>query len=100
MSAGDFIHALRGKKERPGRFARTPETADPTDAQLAERGVDDEVGILVDILSSRGELTRRELSTLAEAKTWGPRRFGRALELGVLSGRIRRTGRDRYAAGG
>jgi MFS family permease len=62
--------------------------------------VDREVDALVDVLSTRGELTRRELGALAETKAWGPGRFGRALELGVLSGRIRRTGRDRYAAGG
>jgi hypothetical protein len=62
--------------------------------------VDREVGELVDVLSTRGELTRRELSALAETTAWGPGRFGRALELGVLSGRIRRTARDRYAPGG
>jgi MFS family permease len=114
---------------RTGRFTRTPAPIDspqaatavlagakrpigPSESQamyspqqvVGERSatdpdVDREVDELVDVLSTRGELTRRELGALAETTAWGPGRFGRALELGVLSGRIRRTGRDRYAAG-
>ena len=116
--------------DRTGRFSRRPRPVDtpqaattvlagtkgpvgPSETQamhssrqlVGERSsvdtdVDAEVDALVEVLSTRGELTRRELSALAESKAWGPGRFGRALELGVLSGRIRRTGRDRYAAGG
>jgi len=116
--------------ERTGRFSRSPRPVDtpqaatavlagaqrpvgPSETQamfspkqvVGERSgvdtdVDREVDELVDVLSTRGELTRRELGALAETTAWGPGRFGRALELGVLSGRIRRTGRDRYAAGG
>ena len=116
--------------EKTGRFSRSPRPVDtpqeattvlsgaqrpvgPSESQamhssrqlVGERSavdsdVEGEVDALVEVLSTRGELTRRELSALAGTKAWGPGRFGRALELGVLSGRIRRTGRDRYAAGG
>ena len=85
--------AARGR-----RFAREGEGANVTAA--ADADVERQLDLLVEAFSGRGEMSRGELRSLTDAKRWGPGRFGRVLELGVLSGRIRRTGRDRYAAGG
>jgi MFS family permease len=66
----------------------------------ADTDVDSEVAALVEALQSRGELHRRELQAVVDSRSWGPGRFGRALELAILSGRVRRVGHDRYAVGG
>jgi hypothetical protein len=76
----------------PHQVAAARATRDPD--------VDDEVDSLVGVLRDRGELSRRELAALVGSRGWGPGRFSRALELGILSGKIRRAGRDRYAVGG
>ncbi len=68
-----------------------------TDTNPVDRD-DAEVGALVEAVSKRGELSKRDLAAAVDARSWGPRRFERALDLGLLGGRIRRTSSDRFAA--
>ena len=58
-----------------------------------------EVDRIVAALERSGDLTRERLATDVGARTWGPGRFRDALRSGLVSGRVRRVGRDRYAAG-
>jgi hypothetical protein len=57
-----------------------------------------EVDTLVRILREQGPLDARDLRRLAEARGWGPGRFGWALSRARRAGRVRRTGGRRYAA--
>ncbi|MGH9019213.1 MAG: hypothetical protein ACRDY1_15795, partial [Acidimicrobiales bacterium] len=59
-----------------------------------------EVDILVGRLEDGGPQTALELSRSVGARYWGPGRFRTATRSGLASGRIRRVGRSRYAAGG
>ena len=61
--------------------------------------IDEEVDTLARVLAEHGPLDRKELGARANCRRWGPGRFGRALRQGMLEGRIRRSGRDRYEAG-
>jgi MFS family permease len=61
------------------------------DPALADR----EVELIAQALEG-GEATRRDLASKVRARYWGPRRFRRALRIGVARGRFRRVGRDRY----
>ena len=45
-----------------------------------------------------GPVSRDELYRAVHARRWGPGRFRRALDEAVASGRIRRSGRDRFEA--
>jgi Winged helix DNA-binding domain len=58
-----------------------------------------EVDALVAAVRERGELTSDELAKAVDARSWGSKRFKRAVDHGLLGGRLRRTPRDRYAIG-
>ena len=58
-----------------------------------------EVDGLVRALEARSPQSTRELALATGARRWGPGRFHGALRSGLAAGRIRRVGRDRYAAG-
>ena len=91
----------RRRFARPATAPVLPNAQPTTDRSAGDdNDLDQYVDALCQALSQREQLSRRELSKLTDSKTWGARRFGRALELGVLSGRIRRIGHDKYAAGG
>jgi MFS family permease len=62
-----------------------------SDPSLADR----EVALIEQALEG-GQATRRDLAAKVRARYWGPRRFRRALRIGVARGRFRRVGRDRY----
>jgi len=66
----------------------------PTNPYLAG-----EVDTLVDQLREAGPTTAVALSRSVGARFWGPGRFRTAMRSGLASGRIRRLGRGRYAAG-
>ena len=58
-----------------------------------------EVDVIVEALQRKGSQTLLELRRAATARYWGPGRFRAALRSGLASGRIRRVGRGRFAAG-
>jgi hypothetical protein len=58
-----------------------------------------EVDTLVGLLDDQRTKSALELSREARARYWGPGRFRMAMRSGMASGRIRRVGRSRYAAG-
>ncbi len=58
-----------------------------------------EVDALVAALERYSPQSAGQLSRATSARFWGPGRFREALRSGVASGRVRRLGRDRYAAG-
>jgi hypothetical protein len=58
---------------------------------------DREVGEIVAALASAGQLERRRLALLVRADLWGPGRFSSALRAAAVQGKVRRTGRGRYA---
>ncbi len=58
-----------------------------------------EVDSLVAALEQSSPQTGAQLGQATAARFWGPGRLRQALRSGVASGRIRRVGRDRYAAG-
>jgi MFS family permease len=58
-----------------------------------------EVDRLVLALEERSPQSVTELARATSARSWGPGRLRQALRSGVASGRIRRVGHDRYAAG-
>jgi MFS family permease len=57
-----------------------------------------EVDGLVHALETRSPQSTQELALATGARRWGPRRLHGALRSGLAAGRIRRVGRDRYAA--
>jgi hypothetical protein len=59
----------------------------------------DEVAAIVAALDGGGSHSATELSRVAGARYGGPGRFREAMRSGLASGRIRRVGRQRYAAG-
>jgi MFS family permease len=56
-----------------------------------------EIDTLARMLEEKGELPRDELGDLVQCRYWGPGRYRRALSKAVERGRIRRTGRGRFA---
>jgi MFS family permease len=73
--------------------------------QLSTRAAEDrdvvrEVDVLERLLREHGPQSRRALGDLAGCRRWGPGRLGRALREGDRQGRLRRVGRDRFAAAG
>ena len=85
-------------RRRSGRtaWAPIPQTSTyPRSNPYLAREVDDLVGAL----RREGPLSTIELSRLVRAKHWGPGRFRTAIRSGLASGRIRRVGRDKFAAG-
>jgi MFS family permease len=57
-----------------------------------------EVDAIVAHLDQHGPQSSAQLAQATSARFWGPGRFRQALRSGVASDRIRRVGRDRYAA--
>jgi len=58
-----------------------------------------EVDILVEALERLGPQPSIVLAHAVQARYWGPGRFREAVRSGIASGRIRRVGRNRLAAG-
>ena len=58
-----------------------------------------EVDGLVHALEARSPQSTQQLALATGARRWGPGRLHGALRSGLAAGRIRRVGRDRYAAG-
>jgi MFS family permease len=61
---------------------------------------DREIDAIASALEEHGPMTRDALARAVRARRWGPARFQGALGDALLEGRIRRTGRSRYEAGG
>jgi len=59
----------------------------------------DEVDAIVAALNDGRSHSGAELSRAVAARYWGPGRFRAAVQSGLASGRIRRVGHQRYAAG-
>jgi hypothetical protein len=64
---------------------------------LIDLARDREVGEIVAALAGAGPLERRRLALLVRADLWGPGRFSSALRAAAVQGKVRRTGRGRYA---
>ena len=61
-------------------------------------GVEAEIVRLQAVLEEHGQLSRERLGSLTGARLWGPGCLNRALAEAVADGRVRRVGRNRYAA--
>jgi hypothetical protein len=61
--------------------------------------LDRQVSRIADAVDGRGTVDRAELAREVNARSWGPGCFAAALREAVASGRVRRTGRGRFAAG-
>jgi MFS family permease len=77
-------------------WAPLPQSSRRPNADLNLAG---EVDALVGTLTDQGPRSAIELSRRVGARYWGPGRFRAAVRSGVAAGRIRRVGRNRYAAG-
>ena len=66
-------------------------------APLIDTARDREIGEIVAALGSAGPAGRRQLAGLVHAGLWGPGRFPPALRQAITQGKVRRTGKDRYA---
>jgi hypothetical protein len=58
-----------------------------------------EVDRIVAVLEREEVLSSAQLAAAVRSRHWGPGRLRDALRSGLASGRVRRVGRDRYAAG-
>jgi hypothetical protein len=97
MSDDDAPLSQRRRRFRPGSGSSGGWS--PFLSSSPAGGEDDrerEIGILVRVLTDRGELPRKELGEAAGGKYWGPGRFAAALRAAVDQGRIRKAGRGRY----
>jgi hypothetical protein len=66
-------------------------------AALIDTARDREVDEIAAALAGAGTLERPRLAQQVHADLWGPGRFSPALHEAVVQGKIRRTGRGRYA---
>lgn len=85
-------------RTRLGRFGWAPlpqASRYPHDNPYLHREVDR----IVEALHDGGILTTAQLAAAVRSRHWGPGRLRDALRSGLASGRVRRVGRDRYAAG-
>jgi hypothetical protein len=85
-------------KPRPGRSAWAPATLSSTRGEDVD--IEREVTELVAALREHGPMRRRDLRRAAEARFWGPGRFGSALWLAQRRGLITRQGNRLAAADG
>ena len=94
----------RGAGRRQGAFGPSQAQMTWSPQQLSVRSdvdtdIDEEVDELARVLGTARPADPQGARRARQLPPLGPGRFGRALRQGVLSGRIRRTGRDRYEAG-
>jgi hypothetical protein len=83
------------------RTARTAtfipgQTASEYDQDEQDFWTDRELSLIENALAEHGEVKRKDLSEMLGCKYWGPRRFARALKIGVDEGRFRRVRRGVY----
>ncbi len=78
----------------PGRTSYSPGMA--VSAPVTGQEFTREVGRIQQALAENGPLDRRELARRVGARYWGPGRFPAALREAVLSGKVRRLGRNQY----
>ena len=67
-----------------------------SDRDENEFWTDRELSLIENALAENGEMRRRDLGNALGCKYWGPRRFARALKIGVEEGRFRRVRRGVY----
>jgi MFS family permease len=87
---------LRRYRPGPGTGGRSPATA--TGAPRPEQALDSEIQTIVRALDEHGPTERQELARLVGARYWGPGVFGKALQIALAAGEVRRTSRTTYAA--
>jgi hypothetical protein len=86
-----------GRSRARGNYAFAPFAGSSSDQDENEWWLERELSLIQNALEERGEMRRRDLGNLLGCKYWGPRRFARALKVGVEEGRFRRVGTGRYA---
>jgi len=59
-----------------------------------------EISLIHNLLDEKGEMSKDQIGEELGCKYWGPMRFRGALRKGVERGAFRKTGQNRYAAGG
>jgi MFS family permease len=96
----------RSRQIAPGRrFRPGPSTSGgrspgmPVSAPIGAVALEREVDRIAKTLEDRGPLSRDELARAVGARFWGPGRFQAALREAVVSGRVNRLDRRRFAAG-
>jgi hypothetical protein len=88
-------------RRSPRRTQRTATFAPNQSASEYEQSEQDywtdrELSLIENALREHGEVRRRDLSEMLGCKYWGPRRFARALKIGVDEGRFKRVRRGVY----
>ncbi len=91
--------AARRSKRRSARSTVFAPNASSSEYDQEEQDywTDRELSLIENALKENGELRRNELGDMLGCKYWGPRRFARALRIGVDEGRFKRVSRGRYA---
>jgi MFS family permease len=87
-----------GRRFRPGpSYSGGRSPGMPVSAPIAEVAFQREIERIEQALEDRGPLDRTELARAVGARFWGPGRFAAALREAVVSGRVRRLDRRRFA---
>jgi len=84
------------RTQRGATFAPN-QSASEYEQEEQDYWTDRELSLIENALREHGELKRGELSEMLGCKYWGPRRFARALRIGVDEGRFQRVRRGVYA---
>ena len=66
------------------------------DQEEQDYWTDRELSLIENALAENGEMKRGDIGELLGCKYWGPRRFARALKIGVEEGRFKRVRRGVY----
>jgi hypothetical protein len=83
----------RRSPRRDARTATFAPNASPSeyDREENEFWTERELSLIENALREHGEVRRRDLGEMLGCKYWGPRRFARALKIGVDEGRFQRV---------
>ncbi|RBY78649.1 MFS transporter [Blastococcus sp. TF02-09] len=88
---------LRRYRPGPGQSLYSPRMTITTPGR-DERSLDRHIAAVEAVLRQRGTLTQKALAEAVGARWWGPGQLRLALREAQEEGRVRRVGRDRYAA--
>ncbi len=93
-SAPEHREDARRYRLGPGRTSYSPGMA--VSAPVTQQEFTREIERIASALAENGPLDRRALAGRVGARFWGPGRFHAALREAVLSGKVRRLGRNRF----
>ena len=95
MSATTTRRSPRRDRSLSGGFIPGQAGSD-NDRDENEWWTDRELSLIENALREHGEMKRGDIGELLGCRYWGPRRFSRALKIGVDEGRFRRVRRGVY----